>query len=241
MVLTKALEAYGKYFNSIAAIVLPVGILVGLILLGISNSRNETLQLIMAFNVPGWLLSPLWIGPLIFSLSWHDSGRECGYKTAMLKGWKSWWKLVIVAVIVIGIKCIPVAGGKIASQPGFWFLFLTGGIAVFLFARYVFILPVLVLESHGPLESLRRSVALSQGKRVSIAFEFIALWFLLYVVVFIMTMILGQTANLIGGIISTYIYFILIMGVIQPMMYAVIVVWIYYFYLAQDREIKRHL
>ncbi len=51
-----------------------------------------------------------------------------------------------------------------------------------------------------------------------------------------MTMILGQTANLIGGLISLYIYFILIMGVIQPMMYALIVVWIYYFYLAQDRE-----
>ncbi len=177
MAITKALEAYGKYFNSIAAIVLPVGILVGLILLGISNSRNETLQLIMAFNVPGVLLSPLWIGPLIYGLSWHDSGQECGYKTAVLKGWKSWWKLMIVAVIVIGIKCIPVAGSKIVPLPGFWFLLLTGGIAVFLFARYVFILPVLILESRGLLQSLRRSAVLSEGRRVSIVFEFIALWF----------------------------------------------------------------
>lgn len=236
MALTKALEAYGKYFNSIAAIVLPVGILVGLVLLGISNSRNETLQLIMAFNVPGGLLSPLWIGPLLYGLSLHESGQECRYKTAVLKGWKSWWKLMIVAVTVIGIKCIPVAGSTIVSLPGFWFLLLTGGIAVFLFARYVFILPVLVLESRGPLESLRRSASLSKGKRMSIVFEFIALWFLLYVVIFIMTMILGQAANLIGGMTSTYIYFILIMGVIQPMMHALIIVWIYYFYLAQNRE-----
>lgn len=39
MVLTKALETYGKYFRMIVAIVLPVGIVIGSILCGISNSE----------------------------------------------------------------------------------------------------------------------------------------------------------------------------------------------------------
>lgn len=236
MVLTKALEVYGKYFKSIAALVLPVGILVGLILLGISNSRNEVLQLMMAFNVPGWLLSPLWIGPLIYGLSLYESGQEFGYTTTLLKGLGPWWKLLIVAVIVIAIKFITVAGSEIVPQAGFLFSLLTWVIAVFLFSRYFFILPVLVLESRSPLENLRRCAAMSKGKRLNIIFEFVALWLLLYVVVFIMTMILGQISNLIGGTISTYIYFILIMGVIQPIMFALIVVWIYYYYLEQDQE-----
>jgi len=235
MVLTKALEAYGKYFKSITAMVLPVGILVGLILLGISNSRNEALQLIMAFNVPGWLLSPLWVGPLIYGLSLYESEQEFSYKTAVRNGVRVWWKLAIVALIVIGIKFITVAGGEIFSQQQVLFSLFTWVIGVFLFVLFVFIWPVLVLESRGPLETLRRCAALSKGRRLSIVFEFIALWLLVYVVSFIMMMLLGQTANLIGGMASTYINFILIMGIIQPMMYALIVVWIYYYY----REVIR--
>ena len=231
MVLTEALEAYGKYFKSIAAMVLPVGILVGLILLGISNSRNEALQLMMAFNVPGWLLSPLWIGPLIYGLSLYESEQEFSYKTVLRNGVRVWWKLAIVALIVIVIKFNPVAGGEIFPQQQVMFTLLTWVIAIFLFAIYVFIWPVLVLESHGPLETLRRCAALSKGRRLSIFFEFIALWLLIYVVSFIMMVLLGQAANLIGGMASIYINFILIMGIIQPMLHALIVVWIYYYYL----------
>lgn len=231
MVLTKALEAYGKYFKSIAAMVLPVGILVGLILLEISNSRNEALQLMMAFNVPGWILSPLWIGPLIFGLSLYESEREFSYKTVLSNGVRVWWKLAIVALIVIGIKFIPVAVGEIFPQLQVLVSLFTWMIAVFLFVLFVFIWPVLVLESCGPFETLRRCAALSKGRRLSFVFEFIALWLLVYVVSFIMMMLLGQAANLIGGMVSTFIYFILIMGIIQPMLYALIVVWIYYYYL----------
>lgn len=231
MVLTKALEAYGKYFKSIAAMVLPVGILVGLILLGISNSRNEALQLMMVFNVPGWLLSPLWIGPLIYGLSLYGSEQEFSYKTAERNGLRPWWKLMIVALIVIGIKFIPVAASEILPQQQVLLSLFTWVIAAFLFALYVFIWPVLVLESRGPLDILRRCAALSKGKRGSIVFEFIALWLLVYVVSFIMMMLLGQAANMIGGMATTYINFILIMGIIQPMLYAMIVIWIYYYYL----------
>jgi hypothetical protein len=231
MVLTKALEAYGKYFKSIAIIVLPVGILVGLILLEISNSRNETLRLMMTFNVPGWLLSPLWIGPLICGLSLYGSEQEFSYKTAVHKGLRPWWKLMTVALIVIGIKYIPVVVGEIYPQLQMLILLFTWVIATFLFALYVFIWPVLALESRGPLETLRRCATLSKGRRVSIIFEFIALWLLIYVVSFIMMILLGEVANLIGGMTSTYINFILIMGMIQPMMYALIVVWIYFYYL----------
>lgn len=231
MVLTEALEAYGKYFKSIAIMVLPVGILVGLILLGISNSRNETMQLMMAFNVPGWLLSPFWIGPLICGLSLYGSEQEFSYKTAVHNGLRPWWKLMTVALIVIGIRYIPVAVGEIFPELKTLILLFTWVIVAFLFALYVFIWPVLALESRGPLETLRRCAALSKGKRVNIIFEFIALWLLIYVVSFIMRILLGALANLIGGMASTYITFILIIGMIQPMMYALIVVWIYFYYL----------
>lgn len=227
MVLTKALEAYWKYFKSIAIMVLPVGILVGLIG-GISHSRSETLQLMMTLNVPGWLLSPLWIGPLICGLSLYGSEQEFSFKTALHNGLRQWWKLMTVALIVIGTKYILVAVGEILPQLQMLILLFTWMIAVFLFALYVFIWPVLILESRGPLETLRRCAALSKGRRVSIIIEFIALWLLIYVVSFIMMILLGQAANLIGGMTSTYI---LIMGLIQPLMYALIVVWIYFYYL----------
>ena len=167
MVLTEALEAYGKYFKSIAIIVLPVGILVGLILLGISNSRNETMQLMMAFNVPGWLLSPFWIGPLICGLSLYGSEQEFSYKTAVHNGLRPWWKLMTVALIVIGIRYIPVAVGEIFPELKTLILLFTWVIVAFLFALYVH------MASAGPgvsrpLETLRRCAALSKGKRVNI-------------------------------------------------------------------------
>ena len=76
MVLTKALEAYSKYFRMILAIVLPVGIVIGSILCGVSNLGYHKLDYLLVFNVPGWLLSPLWIGALIYSLSRLESGQE---------------------------------------------------------------------------------------------------------------------------------------------------------------------
>ena len=235
MVLTRALEAYGKFLKPMAIIVLPAGILAGLILLAFSNSRNEILQIIAAFNVPGWIISPLWVGPLIYGLSLYDAGQEFEYKKTVGGGLKPWWKLMLCALAVIGIKSITAVGGHTFPQAGSLFLVLTGVIALILLTRYILILPLLVLEERSLRESLGRSGLLSKGKRLNILFEFIALWILLYVVVFIMQIIIGQLANFIGGMTAMYIFFVVVTGVIQPMLMALIVVWIYYFYLEQDQ------
>ncbi len=239
MVLTKALEAYGKYFRLIAAIVLPVGLLTGLILCGISNSEYmPTLDYLVVFNIPGWLLSPLWIGALIYALSMLESGQEFTYKNAVVYGLAKWWKLVIIGVIVIGFKYIPVVGSKFTFEHSFLFSYLPFLIAIFIVMRYIFIFPVLTLENRGPLESLRRCAELSNGKRLSMFFEFIGLWFLLKVVKFLMTMLLGMAGNLLGGIFFTHVYFIIVIGMIEPVMNSLIIVWIYYYYLEQNKSIK---
>lgn len=77
---------YGKYFRLIVSIVLPIGIVIGLILCGISNSEYHKLDYLLIFNVPGWLLSPLWIGALIYSLSRLELGQEITYKNAIKHG-----------------------------------------------------------------------------------------------------------------------------------------------------------
>lgn len=236
MVLTKALEAYARYFSLIAAIVLPVGIFTGLILCGISNSEYmRTLDYLVVFNIPGWLLSPLWIGALIYSLSILESGQELTYKNALVYGLAKWWKLVIIGVIVIGFKYIPVVGSKFVSEHSFLISYLPFLIAIFVVMRYIFIFPVLTLENRGPLESLHRCAELSNGKRLSMFFEFIGLWFLLKVVKFLMTMLLGVASNLLGGIFFTYVYFILMIGLIEPVMNSLIIVWIYYYYIEQNK------
>lgn len=106
MVLTKALEAYSKYFRMILAIVLPVGIVIGSILCGVSNLEYHKLDYLLVFNVPGWLLSPLWIGALIYSLSRLESGQEITYKKAISHGLKTWWKLAIIGIIAIAFTSL---------------------------------------------------------------------------------------------------------------------------------------
>lgn len=233
MVLTKALEAYGKYFKWIAVLVLPVGIMIGLILCGITIAQKTALDLLLAFNIPGWLFSPLWIGPLLYGLSLLESGQEFRYKTVIINGLRSWWKLLIVPVIVIGFKYIAAVGAQLS--PGYGSL--VWGVSLLMAAiigiRYIFIFPVLTLEKHGLIQALRRCASLSKGRRLSLFFELTALGLLLYVAVFILTMVLGMAANFGGGIVSTFIYFIIIMGIISPLRYALIVVWIYYCYREQ--------
>ncbi len=238
MVLTKALEAYARYFRLIAALVLPVGLISGLILCVISNSEYMlTLDYLVVFNIPGWLLSPLWIGALIYALSILESGQEFTYKNALLYGLMKWWKLVIISIIVIGFKYIPVVGSKFVSEQSFLISYLPFLIAIFIVMRYIFIFPVLTLENRGAVESLRRCAELSNGKRLSMFFEFIGLWFLLNVVKFLMTMLLGIAGNLLGGIFFTYVYFIIMIGLIEPVMNSLIIVWIYYYYLEQTKSI----
>jgi len=231
MVLTKALEAYGKYFRMIVAIVLPVGIVIGMILCGISNSEYHKLDYLLIFNVPGWLLSPLWIGALIYSLSMLESGQEITYKNAIKHGLKTWWKLAIIGIIVIGFQSLHMVF-EFYKYNLSWLYY---PIIVVIIMRYIFILPVLTLESRGAIESLRRSAELSQGKRLSMFFEFIALWVLLNVVKFLLTMLLGWAGNF-QAIWFTQVYFIVITGMIEPVITSLIVVWIYYYYLEQSRS-----
>jgi len=232
MVLTKALEAYGKYFRMILAIVLPIGIVIGLILCGISNSEYHKLDYLLIFNVPGWLLSPLWIGALIYSLSMLESGQEITYKNAIKHGLKTWWKLAIIGIIVIGIQSLQLVFPSYKYNLS-WLYFL---VIVFIAMRYIFILPVLTLESRGAIESLRRSAELSEGKRLSMFFEFIGLWVLLYVVKFLLTMLLWWVGNLLQAIWITQAYFIVILGMTGPVITSLIIVWIYYYYLEQSKS-----
>ncbi len=232
MVLTKALEAYGKYFRMIVSIVLPVGIVIGLILCGISSSEYHKLDYLLIFNVPGWLLSPLWIGALIYSLSRLESGQEITYKNAIKHGLKTWWKLAIIGIIVIGFKFLQLVFGSYSYILS-WLYSLS---IIFIVMRYIFILPVLTMENRGANESLRRSAELSQGKRLSMFFELIGLLVLLYVVKFLLAMLLGWAGNLLGAMWITQVYFIVILGMIEPVITSLIIVWIYYYYLEQSRS-----
>lgn len=232
MVLTKALETYGKYFSMILAIVLPVGIVIGSILCGVSNLEYHKLDYLLIFNVPGWLLSPLWIGALIYSLSMLESGQEITYKKAISHGLKTWWKLAIIGIIAIAFTSLRFFTGSYSYILS-WLCYL---IIIFIVMRYIFILPVLTLDSAGAIESLRRSAELSEGKRLSIFFEFIGLWVLLYVVKFLLTMLLGWAGNLLGAMWITQVYFIVILGMIEPVTTSLIIVWIYYYYLERSKS-----
>ncbi len=232
MVLTKALETYSKYFRMIVSIVLPVGIVIGLILCGISSSEYHKLDYLLIFNVPGWLLSPLWIGALIYSLSMLESGQEITYKNTVKHGLKTWWKLAVIGMIVIGGQSLLLVFPSYKYNLS-WLYYL---IIVFIVMRYIFILPVLTLESRGAIGSLRRSAELSEGKRLSMFFEFIGLWVLLYVVKFLLTMLLGWAGNLLGAIWIAQVYFIIILGMIGPVIASLIIVWIYYYYLEQSKS-----
>jgi len=233
MVLTKALEAYAKYFKWISVLVLPVGMVIGLLLWGIMSTENHELSILISFNIPGWLLSPLWIGPLLYCLSWLDSGQEFRYQTIMANGLKPWWKLLIIPVIIIGFKYLAALGTQWVPEYGrlVWALLLLIGAVIGI--RYIFIFPVLALEEYNLIQVWHRCASLSKGKHLSMFFELIALWLLLYVTVFIITMLLGMAANLGPGIVSTFIYFIVVSGIIYPLGHALIIVWIYYSYKKQ--------
>ncbi|HQE24130.1 MAG TPA: glycerophosphoryl diester phosphodiesterase membrane domain-containing protein [Syntrophomonadaceae bacterium] len=203
----------------------------GLIFLAISSTHNYDLYFLLSFNIPGWLLSPLWIGPLLFCLSWLESGQAFRYQTVIINGLRPWWKLLTVPVIIVGVKYLAVLGTQLAP-PGYrsfvWWLLLL--IAIVIAIRYIFIFPVFTLEKYGLIQAWRRCASLSKGRRLNLFFELIALWLLLYVAVFFMTMLLGMAANLGSGFASTFISLIVIMGIIYPMVYALIIVWIYYGY-----------
>ena len=231
MVLTKALEAYSKYFRMILTIVLPVGIVIASILCGISNLEYHELDYLLVFNVPGCLLSPLWIGALIYSLSMLEPGQEITYKKAINHGLKTWWKLAIIGIIAIAFQCLQLFIGSYYILSWLYYL-----IIVFIVMRYIFILPVLTLESRGAIESLRRSAELSEGKRLSMFFELLAMGVLLNVVKFLLTMLLGWAGNLLQAIWITQVYFIVILGLIEPVITSLIIVWIYYYYLEQSKS-----
>jgi hypothetical protein len=67
-------------------------------------------------------------------------------------------------------------------------------------------------------------------------FEFIGLWVLLNVVKFLLTMLLGWAGNLLGAMWITQLYFIVILGMIEPVTTSLIIVWIYYYYLEQSKS-----
>jgi hypothetical protein len=236
MVLTKALEAYSKYFRMILAIVLPVGIVIGSILCGVSNLEYHKLDYLLVFNVPGWLLSPLWIGALIYSLSRLELSQEITYANAINHGLKTWWKLAIIGIITITFNSLRLFIGS-NSYILSWLYYL---IIIFIVMRYIFILPVLTLESAGAIGSIRRSAELSQGKRLSMFFELLAMGVLLNVVKFLLTMLLGWVGNLLQAIWITQVYFIVILGIIEPVITSLIIVWIYYYYLEQSKSMIQH-
>ncbi len=232
MVLTKALEVYGKYLRLIAAIILPIGIANGLILCTISNSEYIfQLDYLLRFNITGWLLSALWIGALIYALSLLESEQEITYSNALLHGVGNWWKIALVALVIIGFKYLLMLSSAYSSLlAGLFFL-----IAIFVSMRYILIFPVLILENRGTMESLRRSAELSQGQRLNMFFEFIGLWLLLKVVIFLMQMLIGMAGNLLGGIWFTHLTFVIVIGIIEPLVTSLIIVWIYCYYLQQYR------
>lgn len=233
VVLTKALEAYGKRFRLIAAIVLPVGIVTGLIITLIINSRYfYKLGDLMALNTPAWLLSPLWIGALIYALSMLEAEQEFTYKTVLIHGFKKWWKLALIGFIVIGFRYLVAIGSDSAPS---YFICLQFLLFFFIIMRYLLIFPVLTLENRGAIGSLRRCAELSKGNRGNMLIEFIGLLVLFKVVEFLITLLLGIVANLLGGAWFSQVFLFLVMGVIDPMLTALIIVWIYYYYLERKQ------
>jgi hypothetical protein len=169
---------------------------------------------------------------LIYSLSRLELGQEITYKNAIKHGLKTWWKLAIIGIIIIGFKSLQLVFGSYSYILS-WLYYLS---IIFIVMRYIFIFPVLTLESRGVIESLRRCAQLSQGKRLSMFFEFIGLWVLLNVVKFLLTMLLGWAGNLLGAMWITQLYFIVILGMIEPVTTSLIIVWIYYYYLEQSKS-----
>ena len=67
-------------------------------------------------------------------------------------------------------------------------------------------------------------------------FELLAMGVLLNVVKFLLTMLLGWAGNLLQAIWITQVYFIVILGLIEPVITSLIIVWIYYYYLEQSKS-----
>lgn len=215
-------------------IILAVGLLIiildCILLLAAPHLSNyDILNSVVQLNITGWLLYPLWIGALLYAQVQHDQQREATINDSLAYGWQQWRKIIFLEIlcgICIGLPMaadyfkIALPGAAVAA---YYILLL------FMLSRYILVMPVMLLENQSLLSSCRKSARLSQNKRLGIIAELIMLVIMLKAFVYILQVPL---AMIIQHLIPGSFDWILVIchGLINPLFYAVLVLWLYYTY-----------
>lgn len=142
------------------------------------------------------VISALFSGAMIISSVAAVTRTEISIKTAVTAGLRRFWDFV-GAAFVFGV--ILFFGFLLLIAPG-----------VYLFLRYLFLVPIVIIEKKGISDAMRRSAELTEGHRVKIGLTFLifvpvsivvyglagALIYLLGSVGFILSVILGAALNI---------------------------------------------
>lgn len=242
MSITRAFEVCIKNWRLFMAIVLPIGV----ITVGMSHLANlwvnryypYPIEILGTFNskesismITRYVVSPLWIGALFYTLYKLDNEQTTSYGQAIAFGFSKWSKNLTIGLIGILLQFLPRGLYEYANLPGA-LIYVLYFLALLLIVRYFFVMPVLTLENHSYVHSVQRSARLSDGKRVAIFFDLVAL----YMVISVFTIMLSLSLSLLPITIPLPldIHYVFIEGIVKPIIDLFIFVWIYVFYREQQ-------
>lgn len=146
--------------------------------------------------VTGWLvmmvLTFVQIGAFTYGAIQHLAGRKVSLGALLGAGFQRVWP-VFVAGLVAGI--LVGAASLLLIVPG-----------VIVFCAISVAIPAVVAEAKGPIEAIRRSFALTKGRRFSVWLAFVVIglvWWTVAMIIGLLPMALGGgTASLVGAVVS---------------------------------------
>lgn len=243
--MTKALESYQNNRELFGKIILAVGLVVIildciLLLAAPHLSHQDILINAVLLNITGWSLYPLWIGALLNAQVQLDQQREVTFQESLVYGWQQWWKIMALEIFLGIFIFLPMTAD-------YFKILLPGAVVaiyyimiIYMLSRYILIMPVMLLEKQSLPAACRRSASLSQQSRIGIIAELIMLFIMIKVFVYILQIPLAMIIqHLVRG--SFDWIMVLFNGLINPLLYAVLVIWIYYTYRQCQQNTDREL